>query len=348
MSRASREAVAVLFRSLATTLASGVPLYRALDMVAQGSPDRAVQVACQKLQRDLGLGRRLSQAMAQWPLVFTRFQIGLIRVGEVTGHLDEVLDELARYEEKARDLTLKFRSTLTYPLLVSAFALLLMLLSPPLVVRLLAPFLEAQPDQIPWITRIYLGYCRLLCNPVSWLLSAGLAYGLVRLFRRHWAQPERRAWLWAHLLRLPGLGNLLRNFAVARFSRAFAAQVQVGISPFQALQLSAQVSGDPLLMRDIALAQKALRDGQTLVRSLQRTGYFSKSFLGILRAAEECGTLADDFRRMAEFYELELDHTTASFAATLEPLVMMALGVMAGFMIFAVTLPMLRMVETCL
>ena len=101
-------------------------------------------------------------------------------------------------------------------------------------------------------------------------------------------------------------------------------------------------------MRDIALAQKALRDGQTLVRSLQRTGYFSKSFLGILRAAEECGTLADDFRRMAEFYELELDHTTASFAAMLEPLVMMALGVMAGFMIFAVTLPMLRMVETCL
>lgn len=345
--RAGREAVAVMLRSLATGLAAGIPVYRSLDMIAKGTPDRQVELACQQLQNHLLQGRRFSLAMRQLPHVFTPFQVGLVRVGENSGQLDEVLAELASYEEKARRLSLKFRSALTYPLLVSAFALALMLLSPPLVFRLLAPFLEGQ-QEIPLVTKIYLAYCKVLCNPLCWLLGAGLTVSLSRRLRKCWADTRLRANFWARLLKTPALGNLLRNFAMARFARAFGLQAAVGIGPLQALALAAEVSGDPVLQRDIEGAQKALVSGKTLVRSLQSTKYFSKSFLGILSAAEECGTIAEDFKRLADFYEMELDTATDAFASVLEPIVMMALGLMAGFMIFAVTMPMLKMVQSCL
>ncbi|MBS2039743.1 type II secretion system F family protein [bacterium] len=343
---AGREAVAVFFRSLATMLPAGVPLARAVELAGAGSPDPVLAAACRRLHDRLHQGQRLSASMAEHARVFSAFQIGLIKVGESSGRLVEVLEALAEYEEKARKLVLKFRSAMTYPLFVSLTALLLMVVSPPIVFRMLMPFLESQPDKIPFITRLYLGFCHLICSPICWLIAAGLATAAFRLFRTVWAQPRKRYQLWHGLLNRTGpSGRLLRTYGLARFARSFAILAEVGISPLHSLPLAAEVSGDPVLLADIPLACKALVDGRSLYDGLRLTGYFPKAFLTYLGASEECATVSKDFARLADVYDSELEHAAAAFASLLEPVIMMALGFSAGFMIFAVTLPMLNLMQ---
>lgn len=346
MSKPSGGAVALLLRSLATTVAAGVPINRALEMVGRGSRELVIQQTCQQMKRRVEGGNRLSRAMSEHPRVFSRFQVGLVRVGENTGRLDEILDQLAVYEEKSRDLVLRFRSAMIYPLFISALALILMVLSPPLIFRFLLPILESNPDHIPAVTRVYLVFCRAVLNPFFWLLLAGITHQSLRFFHKAWAHPQKRYRIWKTLLvRTAAAGRLLRNFALARFARAFAVQAQVGTNPIQALLLAAEVTGDPVLMQDIGIAPAALRNGKTLVQSLRATGYFPKSFLAYVGASEESGTLADDFARLANVYDSELESSAQTFAALLEPLVMMGLGFSAGFLIFAVTMPMLQMIQ---
>lgn len=346
MSKPTGGAVALLLRSLATTVAAGVPINRALDMVGKGSREPVIQQTCQQMKRRVLGGNRLSRAMAEHPKVFSRFQVGLVRVGENTGRLDEILSQLALYEERTRDLVLRFRSAMIYPLFISALALILMVLSPPLIFRFLLPILESNPDHIPAVTKVYLVFCRVVLNPLFWLVLGGLIHQSLRVFRKAWAQPQKRYKMWKALLeRTAAAGRLLRTFALARFARAFAVQAQVGTNPIQALLLAAEVSGDPVLVQDIGLAPAALRNGKTLLQSLRATGYFPKPFLAYLGASEESGTLAEDFARLADVYDWELASSAQTFAALLEPLVMMGLGFSAGFLIFAVTMPMLQMIQ---
>ena len=342
----SREAVAVLLRSLATMLPAGVPLARSVELAGSTSPDPQLKACCARVRDRLFAGQRLSAALAEHPKVFSHFQIGLIKVGESSGQLVTVLESLADYEEKARNLVLKFRSAMIYPLFVSALALLLMIVSPPIVFRMLMPFLESRPDRIPLITKVYLSFCHLVCNPLNWLLAMGLVWAGMSVGRRAWAHGEKRYRIWSLLLRKTGTaGRLLRTYGLARFARAYAILSDVGISPLQALPLAAEVSGDPVLMGDINYASKALIDGRTLYDGLRLTGYFPNGFLTYLGASEECATISKDFARLADVYDSELEHAAAAFASLLEPVVMMALGFSAGFMIFAVTMPMLNLMQ---
>ncbi|MFN8612625.1 MAG: type II secretion system F family protein [Vulcanimicrobiota bacterium] len=343
---ARRESVAVLLRSLATMLPAGVPLSRAIELAGRSSPDPVLVATCAQVRDRLHQGQRLSASMSEHPRVFSSFQVGLIKVGESSGRLVEVLEALAEYEEKARNLVLKFRAAMTYPLFVSLTALLLMVLSPPIVFRMLMPFLESQRDKIPLITKIYLGFCHLVCNPFSWLALAGLSLVASKIFARAWADPQKRYKVWSWLLVKTGpAGRLLRTYGLARFARGFAILSDVGISPLQSLPLAAEVSGDPVLRADIHYACKALVDGRTFFDGLRVTGYFPKAFLTYLGASEECATISKDFARLADVYDAELEHAAASFASLLEPVVMMVLGFSAGFMIFAVTLPMLNLMQ---
>jgi type II secretory pathway component PulF len=342
----SREAVAVLLRALATMLPAGVPLARSVELAGSTSPDPQLKACCTRLRDRLFAGQRLSAAMAEHPKVFSSFQVGLIKVGESSGQLVLVLEALAEYEEKTRNLVLKFRSAMTYPLFVSGLALLLMIVSPPIVFRMLMPFLESRPDKIPLITKVYLGFCHLVCNPLSWLVGMGLAWAALSLGRKAWADGEKRYRIWSFLLGRSGpAGRLLRTYGLARFARAYSILADVGISPLQSLPLAAEVSGDPVLIRDIKYAPKALIDGRSLYDGLRLTGYFPNSFLTYLGASEECATISKDFARLAEVYDSELEHAAAAFASLLEPVVMMALGFSAGFMIFAVTMPMLSLMQ---
>ena len=346
MSKPSSGAVALLLRSLATTVAAGVPINRALEMVGKGSREQIIGETCAQMKRRVLGGNRLSRAMAEHPKVFSRFQVGLVRVGENTGRLDEILGQLAHYEEKSRDLVLKFRSAMVYPLFISLVALLLMVFSPPLVLRFLLPILESNPNAVPLITKIYLAFCHFILNPGSWLLLGLLSYQARKQWRRAWAQPTKRYRIWRFFLNRTGAaGRFLRTFALARFARAFAVQAQVGTPPIQALLLAAEVTGDPVLIEDMAKAPMALRNGKTLLQSIRLTEYFPNSFLAYLSASEESGTFGDDFARLADVYDAELESSAQTFAALLEPLVMMGLGFSAGFLIFAVTMPMLQLMQ---
>lgn len=341
-----REAVAVWLRSLATMLASGIPLVRAVELAGKSSPDRVLAVACTQVGERLHQGNRFSASLAEHPGLFSTFQVGLVKVGESSGTLTEVLEQLADYEERSRCLVLKFRSAMVYPLFVSLMAIFLMLVSPPIVFRMMLPFLESQTDKIPLITRFYLAFCHLLVNPLSWACLALCAWFALALAKRIWSDPRKRYQVWSRLLNRTGpAGRLLRTYALARFARAYAVQAEVGISPLQALPLSAEVSADPVLIQDMALAPRALADGRSLVGSLRLTGYFPSAFLTFLAASEECATVSRDFGRLADLYDRELEHSATAFAALLEPVVMMILGFAAGFMIFAITAPMLNLMQ---
>lgn len=326
-------------------LPAGVPVHRALAVVGRDNPDPRMTRAAASMQQRLEQGAPFSLAMSEHSRLFNSFQVGLVKVGEDTGKLDEVLNWLAGYEEKTRQLEMKFRSALTYPLLVSGLALFFMIASPPLVFRLLTPLLADHPGEVPLLTRAYLALCTAICHPLSWLVGLALGMGVWRLGNKAWADPETRYRWSALFLKAGPLGRFLHTYSLSRFARSLGIQLEAGCSMLRALPLAAQVSGNPVLIHDIPVALRALAHGMTLQRSLQTTGYFPSSFLAYLSAAEECGGFARDFQQMADFYDSDLENIAKSFASVLEPLVMMALGVSAALMIFAVTLPMLQIVQ---
>lgn len=343
--RAGSQSSVLLFRSLASMLPAGVPVSKALSVIARDNPDPVMARTVRTLVARLDHGAPLSLAMAEHADVFNGFQVGLVKVGESTGKLDEILGWLASYEEKARNLQLRYRAALTYPLFVSTLAVVLMIVSPPVVFRMLLPFLAEHPENIPLITRFYLVLCHLLVHPLFWLVAAVLATVVVQLGRRAWARPESRYQLSCRLLKAGPLGRFLHTYGLARFSRALSIQLGAGVSPLQALPLAAQVSGDPVLIERMPMATRAMVDGRSLGVALKLTDYFPRSFLSYLAAAEECASFARDFERLADLYDADLECCARAFAGVLEPLVMMALGFSAALMIFAVTLPMLQLVQ---
>lgn len=342
--RPTLHAVSIFFRSLCLMLRCGVPLHQALTCLGKGGSDPLVASASTWVAHQIECGSSLSRAMASCPNVFGHFPCKMIQVAEKTGKLDDVLLALALYEEKTSRLVLRLKVALHYPMVLCAGGLLLLLLTPPLLFRNLLPLLRNGSLELPWLTRAFMGLSELLSNPlvvIPLLLLVGWA---IRRALRLLSSPRWRQ----RLLRLPYLGPLLKTVAVSRFARALAMELEVGLDPLLALAMAAECTQDPWLQDRIGVCQAALRQGAGLALSLERIGYFPRAFVLVIRTAEETGDVPDMCRRLAELYDDNLEMCAQTFAALLEPLMLVVMGGAAGLMVMAMMGPLLRVVETLL
>lgn len=340
--RLSGRAMVILMRSLATLMAAGIPIGRALSVLAKQSEEKKAAEVCLLTRSIVDAGMPLSQALSRSSPSFTSFQLRLVKVGEATGQLVQVLQQLADYEESQRAMRMKLLSVLTYPLLLFGICLVMMMVGAPILLKGQLDLLAQLGTQPPMITRMVFALTdiRVILVMVAIPLLGGpflLAYlrtsaGKLLLCRL--------------LLRIPKIGHLIRLMGAAHFGEALAVQIKVGLGLLEALPNAAAASGNPVLEQAIPKTIEAAKDGRSLQQSLSLTEFFPRGFLLVLRAGEESGSVPETLQWLSRMYQLELEAALEMAAAALEPLLMMLMGVAAAIVALATLLPMVEVVQS--
>lgn len=332
---------AVFFRSLGTMFSSGVPLVSALEMLAEQQEHPALAEACQGMARKLQQGHYLSRAMQDYPQIFKSFHQKMLMSGERSGRLNAALLSLAEREEKNGELMQKLKSSLTMPLLVSAFCIILALVAPPLLFRGLFEMLTEIGGQLPWMTRLLLGFSGFLCSPISWLVAGLGLWGISRLCARWSEEPEWQR----RFLSLPVIGESLRLVYITNFVQNLAVMLEVGIPLLQALELSAR--GTDLVLMDEIIGRVAARvkEGEELSDSLAYAQFFPSTLIQGVRASEEAGRMPAMLKNLESIFRLELDQRLEVMTRALEPLILSIIGMLVGFTLVATLQPLLSVMD---
>ncbi len=341
--RLSGRAMVILLRSLATLMAAGIPIGRALSVLAKQSEEKKAAEVCLLTRSIVDAGMPLSQALSRSSPSFTSFQLRLVKVGEATGQLVQVLQQLADYEESQRGMRMKLLSVLTYPLILFGICLVMMMVGAPILLKGQLDLLAQLGTQPPVITRMVFALTDI--RVILAMLAIPLLGG--PFFLAFLRTPAGKLFLCRLLMGIPKLGHLIRLMGAAHFGEALALQIKVGLGLLDALPNAAAASGNPVLEQAIlSKTIKAAKDGSTLQQSLEVAEFFPRGFLLVLKAGEESGSVPETLQWLARMYQLELEAALEMAAAALEPLLMMLMGVAAAIVALASLLPMVEVVQS--
>ncbi len=334
--------IVVLLRSVASLLNAGIPIGRALNVLEQQSETQELRHVAAGLRQDVEGGMALSSALARASQSFSNFHLRLVKVGEATGGLVEVLDQLATYEERRRAFQLRLMSALTYPLALFVLCFIFMVAGAPYLLRGQLQVIKQFGGEVPWLTRMMFSLADLRVIAVLVLVPVSAAMALTWWGRT----PQGARRMFGFLLALPKLGGLFRLTAVTRFAQSLALQLKVGLPLLEAVPNAAGASGNPLLEDAVAHTVAALREGSDVRRALEASGFFPKGFLVVVGAGEESGKVPETLAWVARLYETELEAALEMTAAALEPMLMMLMGMAAALVALATLLPMVKVVQT--
>ncbi len=342
---ATPQGLVLFYRSLSVMLRSGVSLVAALDLLAAQTEDPVIAAASEKLSRGIQGGHRCSVVMAREPRVFSVFATKMMAVGEMSGGLHRVLERLADYETQKLALTLKIRSSLTYPAFLLAACCLMLVLVPPLVLEGHFEFLLSSGVEPPWLTLLVMKLSQKLRSPIFMgvllLLLAASSFVLTRL----WRDPGGRETIIALAHGWPHLGWLLNTLALARFSRALAVQTECGVSLLEALPLAAAASDHPFFEQALERVTARLQEGESLSEAMETEPVLPRQFVEMVRAGEESGKLPLLLDYNGRLQENSLNHALEVFTALLEPLIMGVMGSFVAVMLLATMLPLVKLLE---
>lgn len=335
-----RHSVVFFLRCLATTTASGIVLDRGVSSARPGD-DPEFHRLVEHLVQSLQSGASLSESLSAFPKVFTPFHTNMVRVGEETGSLHELLQAISDYEEERVRRRRELEASLAYPLLLLSLCTVLLLVGPPYLLQGQRRLLSASGAEMPTISRWLFEFSEFLSGPG--LVISSVTFTVLGItLQRVRNQPKFRSFCWGVFLRVPVLGELLRCFIVTRFSQALSLQLRSGILLTKALPEAAAATAVPPFEALIHTARQELIEGSNLSQCLENTGCFPPVLLGLLKAGEESGQLAASLKTAQDLTALELDTAYERFAATIQPLAMLIMGILVGAMLIATMLPMVE------
>ena len=332
--------LAVFCRQFATMQNAGVSLVRTLTVLEEQSPSAVLQQIIRDVQGNIEAGDTLWRSLSRWPKVFSQLFVGLIKAGEVGGVLDESLDRLSQFLEEDQRLRRKVKSAMTYPVLVLFFAMAVVI---GLVTFILPQFISVfkdlgLKDDLPAPTRFLMGLSNLMTT--KWWLFIIIVVGVVFVFNQYRStKVGKRHFDWFKL-KMPVFGKLNHKIALARFSRTLSTLLVSGVSILQALETVAGTLDNEIVADAVMGARAAIREGEPIGDPLARSGLFPPMVVQMISIGEETGSLDQMLAKVAEFYEAEVEATLQSLTAALEPIMIVMLGGIVGFIVVSMFLPL--------
>ncbi len=329
----------VLFsRQLSTLINAGVPLLQSLRSVNQQSTSKQLQVVISGVIGDVEGGSTLANAMGKYPRVFNQVYLSLIAAGESSGTLDQALDRLALQQEKEADLNSKIRGAMIYPVVV---LLVMVAVVGFMVVKVLPQVKTLYKGMggatLPLITRILLAVSDFTIK-FWWVVLIGLALAVFLTTR--WARtgPGKEA-IDTFKMRGWPLGKLFMKVYMARFARTGATLVASGVPLLQVLSITSDAVNNVHIERAIQRASEQVKGGKSLADSIENDNNFLPLVPNMLRIGEQSGAIEEMMSKIADYYEKEVDNEVSNISATIEPVMMVLLGVVAFIIVAAVLLP---------
>jgi len=339
--RISAGSITVFTRQLASLIRSGVPILRALNTIRAQTGNPRLRAVVEDLGTVIRDGGMLSDAMGRHPRLFPRLYVSMVRAGESGGALDTVLFRLADAREKEEDLRRRVQAAAAYPALVAAVgAITIFVLLSFFLPRVAALFRDYRDLPLP--TRVLIGASDFFSAHWYWLL---LAAGLTAaVFRRVAAMEKGRALVDALKLRLPVIGVFLRDADIARFARTLSLLIEAGLPIDRALELSGETVRNAVLKEVVENVRRdAIRQGVPLSVGLQRHRDFPLFVANMVGVGEESGRLEDSLSEVAAFYEKQVDQKSRLAASLVEPALILVVGALVGFIVFAMLLPIFKL-----
>jgi type II secretory pathway component PulF len=337
----SRVDISVFTRQLASMIRSGVPILRALNTIASQTENRRMQLVVSDLEAVIRDGSMLSEGMRRYTKLFPELYVNMVEAGEAGGVLDTMLFRLADAREVEEENRRKVQSAMAYPVLVAVvgFVTIFVLLSF-FMPRVMALF-EGRGD-LPLPTKILLGLSGFFSTYWYWLIF-GIVF-VVAIFQRLAMLDKGRTFVDGLKLRLPVVGNFMRDVDLARFSRTFALLIDSGVSIERVLRLSAKSIRNAVLREELdAVRDRTMRQGVALSESIRDAEHFPPFVGNMLAVGEETGKIDDSLNEVARFYESSIDRQSRMVTALVEPVLLLVVGSIVGFIVFAMLLPIFQL-----
>lgn len=335
--RVNTKALTLMTRQLATLLDADIPLADSLQGVAQQSEGQAVKQLVLALKSKVTEGYSLSQALDSFPQVFSDLYRASVAAAEASGDLSKVLLSLADYLEQQQALRAKITQAMIYPSFVMGIALLFTMI---LMVTVVPQMLEVFSDQdqaLPTVTLILLGVSGFL-EKAWWLLVLGVIGGIFG-FKKYCADETRRAKWHVFCLKMPIFSSMIKTVQTGRFMRTLAVLLHAGVPLLDALTAAKKVVTMLPMQQALLQVQQDVREGVSLHKALNDTGYFSPMSMHMIASGERAGKLEDMMQRAAHQQETEVEQTISRGLALFEPIMILGMGLVVLFIVLAVLLP---------
>ncbi|MCL6623776.1 MAG: type II secretion system F family protein [Fimbriimonadales bacterium] len=331
-------------RQFATMINAGIPMLRCLEILSAQTRDPALKSAIVEVTSDVRGGSSLNEALAKHPLVFSRLYVNMVRAAELGGVLDEILDRLAAFLEYEMEVRGKIKSAMTYPILVLAFSIIMLFALFTFVLPKFKEIFEGMNVQVPKVKAILFGIGDLFQN-FWWamiLTAVGAFMGL-----KLWGRTPQGAYQLDFIkLKLPIVGELVLKMSVARFARTLGTLLSSGVPMMRSLEIVGDTSGNRVLIQAIDQARVAIREGQKLSDPLVASGLFPPMVTQMVDVGEESGRLSDMLVKVSEFYDREVETTVKGLTTMIEPLLIIFMGVIVGFIAISVMTPIFQLVNS--
>lgn len=338
----SARALAVFSRQLATLLVSGVPLVQAFELIARGQDKAPLRELLLGIKARLEAGEALHQALAQYPTQFDALTCSLVSAGEQAGVLDQILTRIADHRERSEALRGKLKKALFYPIAVLLVAILVTLLILLLVVPQFKALFESFDTELPAFTQAVI----VLSDGIRthWLLGLSVIALLVLLAAWLYRGSGRlQLWLERLRLRLPVIGPILHQGAIARFARTLSTLFAAGVPLVDGLGSTIGTSGSRVYAQAIRRMRSRVESGETLERAMRETGLFPQMAIQMVAIGEESGALEAMLAKIADFNEREVGDAVDGLSSLLEPTIMVIIGGLVGALVVSMYLPVFRM-----
>lgn len=336
--------IVVFTRQFATMINAGLPLIQCLEILSTQSENKVFGKAIGEIKVDVESGSTLADALKKHPKMFDELYVNLVHAGEVGGLLDTILGRLAKHIEKAMKLKSQIKGAMVYPSAILGVAVIVITVLMVFVIPIFAKmFLEMSGGTVglPTPTQLVIDASNFMQSNILYLLTgaAALGYGI----KRYYATPKGRLVMDRFFLRVPVMGDLIRKASVAKFTRTLGTLITSGVPILDGLTITSKTSGNKVVEGAILMARQSISEGKTVAEPLSKGGVFPSMVTHMISVGEATGALDAMLGKIADFYDDEVDAAVAALTAMLEPIMMVFLGTIIGFIVIAMYLPIFKM-----
>ncbi len=321
----------VFTRQLATMINAGVPLVKSLSTLSAQTENPSLKNAINDITKEVEGGLNFADSLERHSDIFTPIYINMVRAGEAGGILDEILKKLATQQEKDSKIRGKFKSAMTYPIILLSITMSvfmgLMLFVVPRIGTIIKDL--GGPDaELPQLTRVLLSISAFLTS--KWYIVIGLGIVIAYFLRKYVKTPKGRRNKDILLLKIPIINTIIKKVAIARFARIFASLMSAGVSVIETLEVTSKAIGNAVIEEELKNAAKEVTNGKQLSEPLTESKVFPPIVAQMMAIGEETGQTDEILLKVADFYEEEVDATVDSLSSILEPIMIVVMGGMVG------------------
>lgn len=338
------KSLVVFSRQFATMIDAGIPILRCLDILTGQTKEPALKEALEHVTQDVKGGLALNEALQKHPQVFSKLYVNMIRAAELGGILDQILDRLAGFLEYEAEIKGKIKSAMMYPTLVLIFSQVMLFALFSFVLPKFKEIFTGMNVKMPPVTAALFAAGDFM-NAYWWVVLLVL-FGMFMGFKSWAKSPKGRYQVDFLKLRLPIIGELSLKMSIARFTRTFGTLINSGVPMMRSLEIVGETLGNKVLSQAIEATRQSIREGNKLSAPLYQSGLFPSMVTTMIDIGEESGRLSEMLVKVGDFYDSEVEATVKGLTSMIEPMLIIFMGVIVGFIAISVMTPIFKLVNS--